>query len=62
MRKRSPTPQPSLRPPIDTQRGGGASRGPRVIDDWSRSGDATKSPTFVPGFKGKQKKPRKWPY
>jgi hypothetical protein len=51
-----------MRKPIDRQAHASASDGPRVIDDWSRSGDATQQEGFDRGLQRKQKKSRrKWP-
>ena len=50
---RQRTPQPDMRPaslPKGPLRGSAYGK-VRVIDDWSRSGDATKRPEFSPGFK-----------
>jgi hypothetical protein len=59
---RLPT-KPDTRKQIDTQAHAGPAKGPRVIDDWSRSGDATARPGFDHGLQRKQKKLRpKWPY
>jgi hypothetical protein len=52
-----------LRKPIDRQATASAYKGPRVIDDWSRSGDATARPEFDHGLQRKPKKLRpKWPF
>jgi hypothetical protein len=58
---RLPT-KPDTRKTIDTQAHASSAKGPRVIDDWSRSGDATARPEFDHGLKRKQTKFRKWPY
>ena len=53
------------RRPLDLQGGTGTSpyKGPRVIDDWSRSGDATARPQFDHSSPRKQPKLRpRWPF
>ena len=59
---RQRTPQPDMRPaslPKGPLRGSAYGKA-RVINDWARSGDATKRPEFQPGFKSPGPyKPRK---
>jgi len=50
---RQRTPQPDMRPaslPKGPLRGSAYGK-VRVINDWARSGDATKRPEFQPGYK-----------
>jgi hypothetical protein len=54
-----------LRKPLNSRAstGVGPSEGPRVINTWARSGDATQRPEFDHGLRRKQKKLRpKWPF
>jgi hypothetical protein len=67
MRHRQSSKQPDLRPAKEQRsgglRGGAYDTKPKVIKDWTRSGDATGLSNFDPGVKGgKTKMRKKWPY
>jgi hypothetical protein len=59
------TKKQDMRKPLNSRgsTGVGPSEGPKVIDNWARSGDATKRPEFDHGLQRKPKKLRpKWPF
>jgi hypothetical protein len=59
---RRKTVKPDKRPIVNTQQQhGGGYKPAKVIDDWTRSGDATARPEFDHGLQRKPKKSRsKW--
>jgi hypothetical protein len=59
------TKKQDMRKPLNSRgsTGVGPSEGPRVINNWARSDDATQRPEFDQGLQRKPKKLRpKWPF